>query len=229
MGFHSTLFTRIQPCVLFPLFGGKKDPYWCRSKSLISSLLKASFMRMTGIGWMLFSVSKGYSTSTIKGFFQENTLRIRESLLPRENFSTNITYENLQKSDQVITFFFNYFFYFFSNAVCAWIIRGFTPKSLLPSSPCSSPPVLCLHSMAVHSTVLAKASAPRCSLSPGRRCYLRIPVSRGLVFKHKLFWRVRWYLRCQMYAAVIDADTECSAVIRFSIVTQLMPSFLRCD
>lgn len=128
-----------------------------------------------------------------------------------------------------ILIFFYYFFYFFSNAVCAWIIRGFTPKSLLPSSPCSSPPVLCLHSMAVHSTVLAKASAPHCSLSPGRRCYLRIPVSRGLVFKHKLFWRVRWYLRCQMYAAVIDADTECSAVTRFSIVTQLMPSFLRCD
>lgn len=66
---------------------------------------------------MLFSVSKGYSTSTIKGFFQENTLRIRESLLPMENFSTNTTYENLQKSDQVITFFI-FFYFFFLAMLC---------------------------------------------------------------------------------------------------------------
>ena len=80
-----------------PYFWGKKGPYWFRSKSLTSSFLKASFMRMTGIGWMLFSESKGYCTSTFKGFFQKIQWDT-ETLLSMSNFSTDTTCENSQTS-----------------------------------------------------------------------------------------------------------------------------------
>lgn len=150
---------------------GKKGPYWFRSKSLISSFLKASFMRMTGIGWLLFSESKGYSTSTSKGFYQKKTDRIFVVYVELSQILSVKTCKLMAILKMINTLIKTTLR--FSSAVKVWTIRsGFTPKSFRPVAPAPEPDILCSQALVApcaqeYLHLLPEGSASKSFLSSG--------------------------------------------------------------
>lgn len=206
-------------CSLY--FWVKKAPYWFRSKGLISSFLKASFMRTTGIRWIMFSESKSYSTSMIKSLFQKKNSGIEKfccqyqtflwilpvktckyaAILKMMNTFLNVSNNNIR----------------FSNAVQECTFSMFSQWPLLQI------PIFC----APRSQVLpVPRSSPHCQAPPcplGRRMspedsdYTRTCFQAQVILKGEIMCEVP-----DLQKTIIHADTECSTIFIFA-VPWLMP------